>query len=311
MQPDVASEPASAINTTGATLHGFVEPDLAHGGGDATSCQFEYVSEQAFRRTATNTPRPRRAKRREPLPYSQAESVSATVSSLSPSTTYHYRVVAADEAFPREQTTAKAKPKPEETLTTPGPPGRDAESSSPHCKPRHPDRADRPLRLQHSCEVQFVHEAKFVASGYEHARASPVTRASARTPATSPPRRRFERVDTRHDVPLQLLRLQRPGHDDGRGSDVRDVRAELVHARNARLRRTGLHPGGRSSLCHPHELRAQHQRRSGAGDDQGHRNAAPARPDRQPDGGGAVHARTAHRIPVPRRGAGRSRHPRT
>ncbi len=148
VQPDVATEPATAINTTGATLHGTVEPDLAHDGGDVSSCDFEYVSEQAFQAHGYEHAAAAACEASRPLPYPEREPVSATVS-LSPSTTDHYRLAAADAAFPTEANDGDGEARPEESLTTLGPPSRRIRVRDRDREPRHAVRADRPARLQH------------------------------------------------------------------------------------------------------------------------------------------------------------------
>jgi hypothetical protein len=42
--PEIVTEAATGVSETGATLHGNVDPDVAHGGGEVSSCEFEYGS---------------------------------------------------------------------------------------------------------------------------------------------------------------------------------------------------------------------------------------------------------------------------
>jgi hypothetical protein len=91
--PTVATEAATEVSETAATLHGSVDPDTAHGGGAVTRCSFEYVTQQAFETegfegasTASCVPA---------TPFSTAQAVSATAT-LAPSTTYKYRLSASN-----------------------------------------------------------------------------------------------------------------------------------------------------------------------------------------------------------------------
>jgi hypothetical protein len=59
--PTVTTSEASEFTQTGVTLHGHVDPDAAHGGGEVTECVFEYG-------TTTFTAGRRRAHRPPPTP---------------------------------------------------------------------------------------------------------------------------------------------------------------------------------------------------------------------------------------------------
>lgn len=80
--PDAVTEPATAVGATTATLHGEVGPD---GGGEVTSCVFEYGKTTSYGSTAPCSPG---------TPYAAATAVSADLTGLDESSTYHFRVVA-------------------------------------------------------------------------------------------------------------------------------------------------------------------------------------------------------------------------
>jgi hypothetical protein len=89
--PTVTTQPVSAITETGATLHGHVDPDVAHGGGTITTCDFEYTTRESFEahgfESASQAPCSPAA------PFSTAQDVTAEVTLL-PSTTYEVRLSA-------------------------------------------------------------------------------------------------------------------------------------------------------------------------------------------------------------------------
>jgi phosphodiesterase/alkaline phosphatase D-like protein len=82
--PRVTVSTPEPISQTTATLRGTVNPE----GGAVTECQFEYGSTTAYGHIATCSPLPGA----DTAPVS----VAADVTSLSPNTTYHYRLVAAN-----------------------------------------------------------------------------------------------------------------------------------------------------------------------------------------------------------------------
>ncbi len=167
VEPNVATEAPARVESTGALLQGRVEPDLAHDGGDVTSCAFQYVTAEAFQ--AHGYEGAASAPCQAPPPYAAATHVSATVS-LSPSTTYHYRVIAADEKFPTEVNDGEGEEKPEATVTTSGAPGVLAESATALTGDATLTAQIDPFGFVTTCEVQLVDEAEFAASGYAGAR---------------------------------------------------------------------------------------------------------------------------------------------
>jgi hypothetical protein len=82
--PDVAVAAATEVKQFTATLNGTVDPA---GGGNVKSCQFEYGTSTSYGQTAPCSPA---------TPYASVTNVSASLSALSPETTYHFRVAASN-----------------------------------------------------------------------------------------------------------------------------------------------------------------------------------------------------------------------
>jgi hypothetical protein len=91
--PTVTTEVATGVAEISATLHGSVDPDTAHGGGEVTQCSFEYVTQQAFE--AEGFEGAAKAGCIPAVPFATPQTVSATPA-LAPSTTYRYRLSAAN-----------------------------------------------------------------------------------------------------------------------------------------------------------------------------------------------------------------------
>ena len=85
--PNVTTQAATGLEESSATMHGHIDQDAAHGGGEVTSCRFEYGPTTAYGETALCTPAP---------PYSSPQEVSASVTGLRPASTYHFRLEAAN-----------------------------------------------------------------------------------------------------------------------------------------------------------------------------------------------------------------------
>ena len=167
--PNVATEAATGVEESGAVLHGRVEPDLSHGGGDVTSCSFEYVTEKQFQENGYAGAATAECNATKPLPYAEPESVTAKVSLVS-STTYHYRVAAADVEFPSEVNNGAGEPEPEATVTTFGAPVVVAESAEATTGTATLTAQINPFGFATTCEVEVVDEAELIASGYADAR---------------------------------------------------------------------------------------------------------------------------------------------
>jgi sugar lactone lactonase YvrE len=95
--PDVVTGEASTVAGTSATLHGTVAPD----GTSVTSCEFEYVSDAAYRAAiesgATNPYEGGGSVSCSPTPVGGGTvAVSGAIAGLEPEIRYHYRLVAAN-----------------------------------------------------------------------------------------------------------------------------------------------------------------------------------------------------------------------
>jgi hypothetical protein len=170
--PNVATEAAGEVGEMSAVLHGTVEPDSAHGGGSITSCRFEYVTEAQYAAHPSNRYEGAASAPCEApssLPYTEAEQVKATVS-LSPSTIYHFRVLAGDSEGIND---GAGEAKPEAMLTTSGAPTIEDESASAGTRTAKLTAQIDPHGFATTCHVQYVDEADFNASGYEHATTLP------------------------------------------------------------------------------------------------------------------------------------------
>jgi hypothetical protein len=91
--PTVTTEAATGVTETGATLHGHVDPDVAHGGGAVTACDFEYATREAFE--AHGFEGAAKAACVPAVPYAAPQDVTAAVT-LVPSTTYEFRLSASN-----------------------------------------------------------------------------------------------------------------------------------------------------------------------------------------------------------------------
>src|ERR1022692_929804 len=159
--PTVTPSLATAVTETSATLNGQVEPDLAHHGGEVSSCQFEYGTTTSYGQSVPCSPE---------TPYSSVKSASANVT-LAPSTEYHFRVSASD---PGEGTTkggtAYGK---DENFITPGPAKVANESALPITKEATLRATIDLFGSGATCQVQYVSEGEFQSSGYAHASSVP------------------------------------------------------------------------------------------------------------------------------------------
>ena len=80
--PTVETKPASSLTQTTATLNATVNPN----GGEVSKCEFEYGTTTAYGKTASCSSLPGSG--------SSPVAVSASVSALTPGTTYHFRISA-------------------------------------------------------------------------------------------------------------------------------------------------------------------------------------------------------------------------
>ncbi|MEX2447891.1 MAG: hypothetical protein WD404_04005 [Solirubrobacterales bacterium] len=152
-EPEVATGPASEVGETQATLAGSVDPEVSEGGSPVESCQFEYGTTTAYGQSAPCSPA---------TPYSAATEVSAEIAGLSPSTTYHYRLVAENEEGNEGQGEDR-------TFSTRGAPAIDEERSIARTTSATVKAQIDPFGYETSCEVEYVDDASFAGSAYEGA----------------------------------------------------------------------------------------------------------------------------------------------
>jgi hypothetical protein len=145
--PDVETGSASEISQTTATLGGHIDPA---GGGEITHCAFEYGPTTSYTKTAACTP---------PPPNSTPTSVTAQLTELTPSATYHFRVVAANA-------NGVSSDGEDHTFTVAGAPAIDRQSSRVNGVGAVLTAQINPLHLDTTCQVQYVGDAGFKASGY-------------------------------------------------------------------------------------------------------------------------------------------------
>ena len=105
--PDLSLAPPNT-QLTSATLSGHVDPDSAHGGGEITACEFEYVDQSEFE--AHEFSAAAKASCAPATPYAEPKEVTAHISALTKHTTYHYRLSATTEQGTSES--------PDHTFTT-------------------------------------------------------------------------------------------------------------------------------------------------------------------------------------------------
>ncbi len=154
LTPEVTTGQASGVQQTSATLQGHVDPA---GSGNVTSCEFEYGASASYTQTAPCTP---------PVPYAAATDPTADLTGLSPSTTYHFRLVAGNASG--------AERGGDETFTTPGPPVIDSETSTDAITTTAALHAQiNPIGQTTACQAQYVDDESFQASGYAGATTLP------------------------------------------------------------------------------------------------------------------------------------------
>lgn len=155
--PDVVTDPATGVGETTATLNGKVAPDLANGGTDVAACRFEYGETAAYGQVIPCSPA---------APYSAATAVSASASDLTPSATYHYRVVAEDT----EGHVARGA---DLTFVTSGPPSIVDQFAISRTRTATVKALIDPYGYATTCEVEYVDEAAFAQGGYTSAATAP------------------------------------------------------------------------------------------------------------------------------------------
>jgi hypothetical protein len=155
--PTVVTEAATGVSETSATLHGSVDPDVAHGGGAVTECNFEYITQQAFENEGFEGAT--KVNCSPAVPISSPQAVSATPT-LAPSTTYKYRLSAsnANEVISNGQVMS---------FSTPGPPVISAEKAETLTAAGVVLRATiAAAGFESDCHVEYVDETEFQKSGF-------------------------------------------------------------------------------------------------------------------------------------------------
>ncbi len=165
--PNVTTGVATEVEETTATLHGAVDPEASKGGSNVTSCEFEYVEAAKYNPSEPNPYGAGKTASCLPTtPYTSATPVSAVLSGLTPSTTYHYRLVA-------KNAEAKEGQGEDATFTTFGPPSIGGELSIARTNSAMVKAQIDPFGYETTCEVQYVDQARFEASGYAGAATAP------------------------------------------------------------------------------------------------------------------------------------------
>jgi hypothetical protein len=168
--PTVSVSAATDVGPSSATLNGEVDPDAAHGGGAVTECQFEFVTDAAFKTHPSN--RYEDASKAPCHPgggYSAATKVSANIA-ISPSTVYHFRLAAANALGLNDGDGESAD---EATLTSTGPPAVEVESSTARTTYATVRARINTFGSDATCGVQYVSNTDFVNAGYTRATESP------------------------------------------------------------------------------------------------------------------------------------------
>jgi hypothetical protein len=155
--PSITTRAATGVEESSATLHGHIDLDAAHGGGEVTSCRFEYGPTKTYGETVPCTPAP---------PYTGAQDVSANITGLRSSGTYHFRLEAANaDSVPGTGE--------DETFTTSGPPTVDLQSAEALTASVTFKAKIDPWGYDTTCQVQYVNDATFQQSQWATATTIP------------------------------------------------------------------------------------------------------------------------------------------
>jgi hypothetical protein len=166
--PSVTTGPATEVAETTVTLNGDVDPEISEGGSQVESCRFEYIDQAGFE--ASEWAGAQTAACSPPTPYSSATVVSTAVSGLLPSTTYHYRLVAVNADGHQGEGEGR-------TFITFGPPSISGEVSIARTESATVKAQINPFGSETTCEVDYVDQAGFEASGYAGAASVPCAEA--------------------------------------------------------------------------------------------------------------------------------------
>jgi hypothetical protein len=161
--PNVTTGEATDVDETATTLNGEVDPEASKGGSDITSCEFEHGETTAYGDSSPCAPS---------TPYSDVTGVSAGLTGLAPSTTYHYRLIAENEE-------GRIGEGDDRTFTTLGPASIGGEFSIARTNKATVKAQVNPFGFETTCEVLYVDDASYQASGYATAGAAPCAGALA------------------------------------------------------------------------------------------------------------------------------------
>lgn len=166
--PNLTTGAASGRQATTAMLAGEAAPDVEHGGGDVTSCEFEYVTQARFEAAGYAdaghvecAPKP---------PYGAATNVTGKPTGLMEHTVYHYRLTATDERYPGEAAVGEDK-----TFLTPGAATISEESALAGPTTATLRAAVDPWGYETGCVLQYVSAQQFNEAGYADAVSLPCT----------------------------------------------------------------------------------------------------------------------------------------
>jgi hypothetical protein len=159
--PNVVTGAATTVEETDATVTGSVDPEVLAGGGAITSCEFEYGTEETYGESAPCDPA---------VPYSTATAVKASLGSLEPSTTYHYRLVV-------ESATGVREAGADRTVTTSGSPGVSGEIAIARTTSATVKAQVNTFGFPANCLVEFVDAAGFEASEFAAAKSTDCSQA--------------------------------------------------------------------------------------------------------------------------------------
>jgi hypothetical protein len=171
---EVTTSPASEVGEEAATLHGHVIPD-SRAGGEISECDFQYVTEAQFNEllpsgAERNFEGAATAACEQAVPQPAGAEVTAKVT-LTPDTTYYFRLVANDAGtatYAAGFTRGAAG-----TLTTVGPPVIEDQSATPTTHGVSLSAEIDSYGFATTCQLQYVDEADFKASKYADATAVP------------------------------------------------------------------------------------------------------------------------------------------
>ncbi len=154
--PNVITGGASGVGETDATIAGQVDPAVSEGGTPVESCEFEYGEDESYGQTALCSPS---------TPYSTEMNVSAELTGLTPSTAYHYRLMASNAEVQGQGE--------DRTFTTIGPASVTNEAAIARTTSATVKAEINPFGYETTCEVQYVDDTSFQVNEYAGAATVP------------------------------------------------------------------------------------------------------------------------------------------